>query len=299
MNKLISIYIPTKNRVELLKRAVNSVLKQTYSRWELIIVNDGSTDETENYLNSLAQSDTRIKVIHHAESQGACASRNEAIFSATGEFITGLDDDDFFYKDRLQRFIENWNENVVALFASLDVMKNGEIKHFGVHKPFTVSQKDLLYRNYIANQLFTKTKYLQEIGGFDASFKMWQDFDCWYRLLSLGTAQYVPFATYVFEESERGDRISGKSTDTVIQTYNLFVKKHNLNKREAAALQLHFIYYGIDKYSVSYCINKIIATGFNAKIIKYLTREYLFPKFRNILVSLGIKKKLNYTSVNS
>lgn len=299
MNQLVSIYIPTKNRIELLKRAVNSVIEQTYGNWELIIVNDGSTDETENYLISLAQSDTRIKVIHHAESKGACASRNKAIFSASGEFITGLDDDDFFYKDRLQRFIENWDENVVALFASLDVMKNGEIKHFGVRKPFTVSQKDLLYRNYIANQLFTKTKYLQQIGGFDASFKMWQDFDCWYRLLSLGNARYVPYSTYVFEESDRADRITGKSKETVMQTYNQFLKKHNLNKQDAAALQLHFIYYGMNTYSVGYCINKIIATGFNTKIIKYLTREYLFPKLRNILVSVGIKKRINYSPLNS
>ncbi|MCG2794063.1 MAG: glycosyltransferase [Weeksellaceae bacterium] len=92
-NPKVTIYIPTKNRLALLKKAVDSVLRQTYTNWELIVVNDASTDGTKDYLDDLSKSNPKVKVIHHHESLGACVSRNDAIFSATGTFITGLDDD--------------------------------------------------------------------------------------------------------------------------------------------------------------------------------------------------------------
>ncbi len=277
---LVSIYIPTKNRVQLLKRAVNSVIEQTYTNWELIIVNDGSTDETENYLNSLAQSDKRIKVIHHAESKGACASRNEAIFSATGEFITGLDDDDYFYKDRLQRFIENWDEKYVALSTSNDIEVNGSIIRKGIKKELIIKQEDLLFSNYLGNQVFTKTNFLKEVNGFDPDYKMWQDADCWYRLLKKGKAKRLIYSTYVFEESEREDRITNLSLDKLMETYNLFVRKHSLSLKQSALLKNYFIYYGTENYSVSFIWNMFEKSGFNIKIGIALFKGYL----RNIFI---------------
>ena len=69
--------MPTKNRVELLKKAVDSVLQQTYPHFKLLIVDDGSTDETQEYLNSLT--DSRISFIRNEQSEKACNARNRAI----------------------------------------------------------------------------------------------------------------------------------------------------------------------------------------------------------------------------
>lgn len=94
MCELISIYIPTHNRRKLLERAVKSVQQQTYLNIELIIVDDGSSDSTWDYLNDIANKN--IRIFKHEQPLGACAARNLAIKHAKGKFITGLDDDDEF-----------------------------------------------------------------------------------------------------------------------------------------------------------------------------------------------------------
>src|SRR5690606_27836296 len=96
---LVTIYIPTYNRCHLLQRAVDSVLSQTHTDLEIIIVDDGSTDGTHDWLAQLAQQEPRVRYILKPENSGACVSRNIAIEQARGEFVTGLDDDDHFAPD--------------------------------------------------------------------------------------------------------------------------------------------------------------------------------------------------------
>src|SRR5580700_7537460 len=96
MNQLVSVYIPTRNREAFLARAVRSVLQQTYTNIELIVVNDGSTDQTETLLDQVQQEDRRLVPVHIRESAGPSAARNIAIKMARGTFVTGLDDDDEF-----------------------------------------------------------------------------------------------------------------------------------------------------------------------------------------------------------
>ena len=100
---LTSVYITTYNRVELLKRAVQSVLNQSVQPYEILIVDDNSTDGTQQYLSTLQHKDKRIKWLKKSKIQppGPQSSRNLAINSARGFFITGLDDDDYFTPDRL------------------------------------------------------------------------------------------------------------------------------------------------------------------------------------------------------
>lgn len=95
LTMLVTIYIPTKNRLDLLKRAIKSVRDQTYSNIELIVVDDGSKDGTREYLEKEHEAGL-LRAIFHQESLGACVARNAAIELSQGEFITGLDDDDYF-----------------------------------------------------------------------------------------------------------------------------------------------------------------------------------------------------------
>ena len=108
---LVSVYITTYNRRELVERAINSVMAQNYSHIEIIVADDGSTDGTQDYLASL-QSDGIVTALFNSsgESKGACYGRNRAIAIAQGEYITGLDDDDYFEPWRIESFINKWNE---------------------------------------------------------------------------------------------------------------------------------------------------------------------------------------------
>ena len=104
---LISIYMPTWNRQQLAIRAIKSVLRQDYTHWELIIVDDCSTafEQLQSYVAEL--NDPRVTYTRNAFNSGACAVRNQAIMQAKGEFITGIDDDDEWTPDRLSVFLEH------------------------------------------------------------------------------------------------------------------------------------------------------------------------------------------------
>lgn len=110
----VSIIMPVYNGWPYVREAVDSVLEQTLSNWELIVVNDGSTDSTEEYLTSLA--DSRITVIHQ-DNQGVSVARNAALDIAKGEFITFLDADDVLPPNSLHVRL-NW----MAISQSIDVL---------------------------------------------------------------------------------------------------------------------------------------------------------------------------------
>ena len=101
---MISIIIPTYNRANLLERAVDSILKQTYNNWELLIVDDGSIDNTKDTVNKYLN-DKRIKYIYQ-ENKGQGAARNLGIKNSNGDYIAFLDSDDKWSEEKLQKQTE-------------------------------------------------------------------------------------------------------------------------------------------------------------------------------------------------
>ncbi|QHI34095.1 glycosyltransferase [Acinetobacter haemolyticus] len=250
---LVTIYIPTFNRLSLLKRALSSVINQTYQELEIIIVDDCSTDGTQDFLKAISEQDKRIKYFLKDKNGGACESRNIAIQNATGEYITGLDDDDFFLPDRIENFINNRNEDFVILFdnpiikTNEDVVVNKQRKALNFFKGKSFSYKDLLIVNYIGNQVFIKTKDLQEYGGFDKNMPMWQDMECWFNILSNtnGKALRLNSYSYVVDISHELERISNFKMNKGLAAYHYFCKKHDLNEKDSMLLFCHL--YGYDR----------------------------------------------------
>jgi glycosyltransferase involved in cell wall biosynthesis len=117
MNSKLVIVIPTKNRCALLERALGSVFSQTYEDYRVVVVNDGSTDGTREYLDALH--DPRVTIVHHERSRGVNASRNEAYKSLQeGEWAVPLDDDDLFLPgafETIARFVAEASSSVSVL----------------------------------------------------------------------------------------------------------------------------------------------------------------------------------------
>jgi glycosyltransferase involved in cell wall biosynthesis len=101
---MISVVMATHNRAATITRAVTSVLRQTTSDWELIIVDDGSTDETQDVLRRLAE--PRIRIVTHAQNRGVCAAKNTGLDHIFGEWFTTLDSDDEMVPDALEAMQE-------------------------------------------------------------------------------------------------------------------------------------------------------------------------------------------------
>lgn len=118
--KLVSIIVPVYNVEKYLREAVDSVCVQTYPNWELILVDDGSTDQSGIICDAYAQKDSRIRVFHTANSGVSCA-RNLGIENATGKWITFMDSDDYLHKDCLETIVSYSNNMELVVFSTQNV----------------------------------------------------------------------------------------------------------------------------------------------------------------------------------
>jgi len=204
---LVSVYLVTKNRLTLLQRALKSIEEQSYSNIEIIVVDDGSDDGTSAFLESYT-SKFPYQFTSFEISKGAPAARNHAISKAKGEYITGLDDDDRFLPERVMRFVQKWQDGFSLLGAESFLAT--DTRRVRWRKPSVVTFDDLLYRNLIGNQVFTKTTYLRALKGFDESLDASQDYDMWLRLVhKFGPGHIINEPLQLVSvKSTRTDRIS-------------------------------------------------------------------------------------------
>ena len=221
---LITVYMPTHNRRELLERAVASVFAQTMQDFELIIVDDASSDDTDEYLQNLQSKEPRVTALRNEKSQGACAARNRAIELAKGKYITGLDDDDEFLPHRLESLLAGYDDKYAFV-------NHGFVWHYGRYAkkvrdtPKVITLDEQLNYNFGTNQVFVETERLRAIGGFDINFKACQDYDTWTRLIiAYGNAKSLGDASYIVHQGHEGPRITEKGNHAV--GYNQFFEKH-------------------------------------------------------------------------
>ncbi|PVX50750.1 glycosyltransferase involved in cell wall biosynthesis [Balneicella halophila] len=244
----VTVYIPTYNRKGLLERAINSVIGQDYSNIEIIVVDDNSTDGTESFLEEKSKEVANLKFFVKKQNSGACASRNIAIENATGDFITGLDDDDYFLPNRISDFVHFWTEKekeTVFLYSSY-TLKIGE-SHFtkrGLRKK-KMDFDSLLKVNDVGSQVFIETEVLRE-RGFDERLPMWQDFKCWLDILSGGgIAQGINNYSYVVDISHAHERISMKRKDKLLIAEDIIKSSFQLDKYQRLYLENHKCNYGV------------------------------------------------------
>ncbi|WP_160060257.1 glycosyltransferase [Psychromonas sp. L1A2] len=243
----VTVYLVTFNRKILLERAILSVIKQTYKNIELIVVDDCSSDGTKEFLESKFEEyncQINFRFYINDKNKGACYSRNKAIKKAYGEFITGLDDDDYFLPERIEKFVAVWpnkEKRVKHLFSNYRILSVDNPSETLRSK--VVKQSDLFRANHIGNQLFTKKENLLAIGGFDESMPAWQDLECWYRLLKYGDAECIEDVTYVFDCSHPHERISTSNIKKIFNASKKFKIKHGCNWVEKNRLDNQLISY--------------------------------------------------------
>lgn len=249
---LVSVYIPTRNRLEFLRRAIDSVLAQTHREFELIIVDDASTDGTAAFLEQARNADPRLTFMRNESSRGAPACRNQAIDLASSDFVTGLDDDDTFEPYRLAAFLMTWrllesSGIATSLLYSQDNWYRHDQLIYTTQKKGTVAYVDMAAQNQVGNQVFAPRQMFLNAGLFDESMPAWQDIDLFIRILrQFGTGRLVDVASYGFDVSPRSDRISAHSTRVKYASRLVSRRYFPENGRSAQliALQVFSEYYG-------------------------------------------------------
>lgn len=182
--------MPAYNAEKYLSQAVDSVISQTYNNWELIIINDGSTDSTQNIAGHYAKTYKGIKLINQ-ENKRLSAARNTGIKAANGEWIAFLDADDIWVENKLALQMEkiNADANIGLIFSDGYIFNdnhlNTDLLHGAASGLFSgPDMYELLYTgNYIpVLSVLVKKQHLTDIGWQDEQFTGCQDWDYWIRL---------------------------------------------------------------------------------------------------------------------
>ena len=192
---LISVIIPTYNHANFLGKALESVIQQTYSNWEAIVVDNQSTDETNQIINKY--SDPRIQYFKISNNGIIAKSRNLGINNSKGEWIAFLDSDDWWTKDKLEVCLENIDDNVDFIYHQLEIVydkSNSYLKKKNIgrqlKKPILnnllISEID--QGNAIGNSsVIVRKDMLSRIGGISENKKMIasEDFNTWLRIAQI------------------------------------------------------------------------------------------------------------------
>lgn len=208
----VSVVIPTYNRAETISRAIDSVLQQTWDDFEIIIVDDGSTDQTEEIVESY--SDDRVVYVQFHSNKGANAARNEGVRHASGELVSFLDSDDEFTENHLQRVIGVLSESpsgIGGVYTSQVTLENGEKRHVDAAKQKLTDPSDVI-RNYPANGFssFTFRRSVFElVGMLEEELDAFQDRE--YLIRCLAQFDIIPISEVLVKYHTPEGRISTDS----------------------------------------------------------------------------------------
>jgi glycosyltransferase involved in cell wall biosynthesis len=261
---LISVVVPTYNCGKYLKEAVDSIMRQSYINFEIIIVDDGSTDDTKEIVGGF--NTTKIKYIYQENSGGPSRPRNIGIQNAAGDLISLFDSDDVMDSRKLEYAVKVFlkNPEVDFIFSNFNVinelgeiLKNDYLKNYGSFRKFMTRinscensyhlSGDVYYELLVANFIGTssvvfKKSIFAEIGCFDESLRCAEDIDFWYR--AARTRKNFAYLDIIGHSYRRRESSITSSSSGNIQNI-LTVLDRQLNsadtkeRRKQAGMQIH------------------------------------------------------------
>ncbi|MBN1130154.1 MAG: glycosyltransferase family 2 protein [Chitinispirillaceae bacterium] len=185
----VSVIIPTRNRCQTLARAIKSVVGQAYRDFEIIVVNDGSTDETARYLSFLDV--PSLISVNLDRSQGGGGARNEGIKRSRGDYIAFLDDDDAWERSKLTEQVALLEAKAAGLcYTGKRVFDSkGRLINYTYKKPrFGDPYRSIMNDNFIGatSSVMVKKRFVDLVKGFDPDLRALQDWDFYIRLIKNG-----------------------------------------------------------------------------------------------------------------
>lgn len=245
---LVSIITPAYNAAAYIAETIASVLAQTYTKWEMLIVNDCSKDNTAEIVQSYAAKDKRIKLINLKQNSGAAAARNTAIQNANGRYIAFLDSDDLWKKEKLQKQIEFMQQNGYAFTFTTyehfrDTKKNVQnivkvSKSLNYNQALKGNQIGcltvMLDRKQIQNIHFTKDKH--------------EDYILWLNILKQGITAYGIQESLALYRTGNIKSISGNKLQSAIWTWKVYRESQNLSVVKSMYYMWFYVMNGLKKH---------------------------------------------------
>lgn len=191
----VSIVLPTYNGAKYIRQSIDSCLKQTYQNIELVIVDDGSTDETSEIINSYK--DERIKYLKHEKNKGLPHALNTGLSNTTGEYVTWTSDDNFYAEDAIEKMLSLLKDkNSFFVYCDFYQFKDDDLRNQNmVMLPDLVTLEN---GNMIGPCFLYSRKVMETIGEYDHETELAEDYDYWIRVSKKFPLCHLNEAVYFF-----------------------------------------------------------------------------------------------------
>lgn len=248
MNVLVSIITPTFNSAKYIAETIQSVQNQTYSNWEMIIVDDASSDETITVIEKVQENDSRIILVRQKKNVGPAITRNTGIQKASGKFMTFLDADDIWFEDFIENSVKTIQETGISFVFSSYRRANEELEF--VYSDFIVPKKvtytDILKTNSIS--CLTAFLDIEALGKKEMPIiHKRQDMGLWLKYL-----KEIPFAYGIQEPKAiyriRKNSLSRKKSDLIKYQWQFYREVEKLSVFQSLYYLTHWAIRGFLKY---------------------------------------------------
>ena len=243
---LVTIVTPMYNAMDTIGRTIVSVQAQTYSEWEMIIVDDCSTDGSAAYVEQCAKADGRIRLLRHQKNCGIAGARNTAMQHAKGRYVAFLDSDDLWLPQKLEKQISFMKEHDAAFsHTACEVVnesgeKTGKIRHV----PLKVTYGNLLKGNII--NCLTVVVDLNRLPMPTMPDIRHEDYACWLNLLK--KEDYAWGLDEVLAEyRETGTSMSGNKARVAVWQWNIYRRYLKLNLIKCSYYFVHYTWNALKK----------------------------------------------------
>ncbi len=248
MSELVSIITPSYNSAKYIAETIQSVQNQTYTNWEMIIVDDCSSDNTEQVINEIQQTDSRIRFFKLDQNSGSGVARNKGIESASGDYMTFIDSDDIWFPSFIEKSIETIQSSKTSFVFSSYKRSNEDLEF--IYSDFIVPQKvaytDILKSNSIS--CLTAFVDIKTLGKkFMPKIRKRQDMGLWLQYL-----KEIPFA-YGIQEPQaiyriRENSLSRKKSDLLKYQWEFYREVEKLSIFQSVYYMFQWMYRGFMKY---------------------------------------------------
>ena len=217
---LVSVVMPMHNNAKFVLESIDSVLSQTYSNFELLVVDDGSSDGSFDLVSKIA--DPRIKLFRNEKSLGAAGARNVALRNAKGKYVAFLDADDLWKPKKLETAISAMErEGFSFVFSDYDVASEDLVRQCTMTGPDTINRKLMIRCCYIGCLTVVYDREVVGLIQVDGRLKKRNDYAMWLQAIDkVTTCHRIPKSLAVYRRNQNG--ISSKKSKLLIWQYRLF-----------------------------------------------------------------------------
>jgi len=239
-NVKVSIIMSTFNDSAYIKLAIDSVLQQTFSNWEFIIINDASSDKTEEIVENFAKQDKRIRYYKNVKNKGLVANLITGVYKANGEYIARIDgDDEWVNKNKLKQqitFLEkNQDYGLVGAWANIiDTAGNQILKTKNPVNDIDIRNYILIENCFFHSSVVIRKKVLDKVGGYNISIKTAEDYELWLKIGLASKIYNIPACLINYRINPNGINSTMYNTQLnetikIIQTFKYYYPNYFLS----------------------------------------------------------------------